>query len=218
MKYKIQNSFFDLLKHLYKEQSLKSFTIQPVHKGEEFYFDPETLEVDIQILENEISNFIHVNGLDPAGTFYPDFSNAELTLKAEFFADLKDLYCYGDNWDSSELYETVKDLLIEKIGSNFNDGNIIIDLDIEIENKKLSKLESFQIEYRDDKGNALADLSDSIELKNAILEFVKEWVIQNCEEAEDPKYIIGFSLSENVVSTFAVYYTATLAVEVVEKY
>lgn len=218
MKYKIQNSFFDLLKHLYKEQSLKSFTIQTVHKGEEFYFDPETLEFDVQILENEISNFIHANGLDPAGTFYPDFSDEELTLKAEFFADLKDLYCYGDNWDSSELCEAVKDLLIEKIGSNFNDGNILIDLDIEIENKKLSKLESFQIEYSDDKGNALADLSDSNELRNAILEFVKEWVIQNCEEAEDPKYTIGFSLSENVVSTFAVYYAATLAIEVVDKY
>lgn len=218
MKYKIQKTFYDLLQQLISEQNFKSFPIQPVHKGEEFDFEPENLEVDIELLESEISDFIDSNNLDPAGTFYPDFSDQGLFLRADFYADLKDLYCYGDNWEPSELYESVNEILIEKLEADFSEDNIFIDLDIEIENKEFSKLKSYLIEYRDDNGNTLVELSNSLNLKNAILEFVKEWVLENCEEGEDPKYTICFSLSESTVSSFAISYTDTLSLEVIDKY
>lgn len=213
MKYKIQKSFYDLLQQLISEQNFKSFSIQPVHKGEVFYFEPENLEVDIDDLESEISDFIHSNGIDPAGTFYPNFSGEGLFLNAEFYADLKDLYCYGDNWEPSELYEAVNEMLIEELGADFIEDNIFIELDIEIQNKKITELKSYLVEYRDDNGNTFVDLSDKTKLKNAILEFVKEWVIDNCEEGEDPKYTICFSLSESTVSSFAVGHSETLALE-----
>jgi hypothetical protein len=77
----------------------------------------------------------------------------------------------------------------------------------------LSKLKSYFIEYRDDNGNTLVDLSNKIKLKDAILEFVQEWVIDNCEEAEDPKYNIYFSLCESTVESFAIGHSETLTLE-----
>lgn len=213
MKYKIQKSFYDLLQQLISEQSFKSFSIQPVHKGEVFTFEPENLEVDIENLESEISTFIDSNGIDPAGTFYPDFSDKGLFLRADFYADLKDLYCYGDNWEPSDLYESMNEMLIQELGADFIEDNIFIDLDIEIENKKITELKSYIVEYRDDNGNTLVDLSSKIKLKDAILEFIQEWVIDNCEEGEDPKYTIYFSLSESTVGSFAVAHSETLTLE-----
>jgi hypothetical protein len=213
MKYKIQNSFYDLLQQLISEQNFISFSIQPVHKGEVFDFEPENIKVDVDDLESKISDFIHSNSIDPAGTFYPNFSSEGLFLNAEFFADLKDLYCYGDNWESSELYEAVNEMLIQELGADFIEDNIFIELDIEIQNKKITELKSYLFDYRDDNGNTLADLSNHINLKNSILEFVKEWVIDNCEEGEDPKYNIYFSLSESTVGSFAVGHSETLTLE-----
>ena len=213
MKYKVQKSFYDLLQQLISKQNFKSFSIQPVHKGEVFDFEPENLEVDIENLESEISDFIHSNSIDPAGTFYPDFSDKGLFLRADFYADLKDLYCYGDNWEPSELYESVNEIFIEELGSDFSEDNIFIELDIEIQNKKITELKSYLVDYRDDNGNTLVDLSSKIKLKDAILEFVKEWVIDNCEEGEDPKYTIYFSLSESTVGSFAVAHSETLTLE-----
>ena len=134
-------------------------------------------------------------------------------LNAEFYADLKDLYCYGDNWEPSELYETVNEMLIEELGSDFIEDNIFIELDIEVQNKKISEQKSYLVDYRDDNGNTLVDLSNKTKLKNAILEFVKEWVIDNCEEGGDPKYTIYFSLSESAVDSFAVAHSETLTLE-----
>ena len=216
MKYKIQRDFYDLLQQLINEQNFKSFSIQPVHKGEVFDFEPENLEVDIEFLESEISDFVHSNSIDPAGTFYPNFSEEGLFLSAEFYADLKDVYCYGDNWEPSELYESVNEILIEELGSDFIEDNIFIDLDIEIENKKITELKSYLVEYRDDNGNALVELSSKIKLKDAILEFVKEWVLDNCEEGEDPKYTICFSLSESTVGSFAIAHSETLTLELID--
>jgi hypothetical protein len=213
MKYKIQKSFYDLLQQLISEQNFKSFSIQPEHKGEVFYFEPENLEVDIDDLESKISDFIDSNSIDPAGTFYPNFTSEGLFLNAEFYADLKDLYCYGDNWEPSELYEAVNEMLIEELGADFIEDNIFIELDIEIQNKKITKLKSYLFDYRDDNGNTLADLSNHINLKNSILELVKEWVIDNCEEGEDPKYNIYFSLCESTVESFAIGHSETLTLE-----
>ena len=213
MKYKIQKSFYDLLQQLISEQSFKSFSIQPVHKGEVFTFEPENLEVDIENLESEISTFIDSNGIDPAGTFYPDFSEKGLFLRADFYADLKDLYCYGDNWEPFELYEAVIEMLNQELGTDLIEDNIFIDLDIEIENKKITELKSYLVQYRDDNGNTLVDLSSKIKLKDAILEFVKEWVLDNCEEGEDPKYTICFSLCESTVGSFVIAYSETLTLE-----
>ena len=213
MKYKIQKSFYNLLQQLISAQNFKSFSIQPVHKGEVFDFEPENLEVDIELLESEISDFIHSNSIDPAGTFYPNFSDEGLFLSADFYADLKDIYCYADNWEPSELYESVNEILIEELGSDFSEDNIFIELDIEIQNKKITELKSYLVDYRDDNGNTLVDLSNKIELKNAIQEFVKEWVIDNCEEGEDPKYTICFSLSESTVGSFVIAYSETLTLE-----
>ncbi len=214
MKCRIQPSFYYLIERLVLEQQLECFSVQPVHKGFEYNFKSTMLEIEKEKLAEEIAYFIESNEIEPSGTFFPFYKDGEMLIRAEFYTDMNDLYFAGENWDLSKLIKSYFDLFVGAVGPKFIGENVFLDLELEIEKGVDMNIASYQLDYRDDRGETKIDLSDNINIKNHILEYAKKWALENCIQADIANSTIFFSINENTCCGFGYGYVQMLSLVV----
>lgn len=212
---KITRELYDALEHLVHE-GLKSFSIQTVPKGEIIRFDPAELDNPFPDIENLIMEFITANDIEPSGTYCLQKLNDHLTIKAAIHCDMVDLYSINEQWDSSDLYECIDELLSEEIGESYDEDLIRVNLDLEIHSVSEPLVSNYQIEYRDDDGELEMDLTKNSQLKSAIVSYCHNWALDNNTTDSLADVVLHLSLEESSLTRFAYSYSLNIVLKEVD--